>query len=367
MSNDLRALQIAQLCGEAPPRPPHAAPDGADAVYLSRWGFPVRWYRSLDLVAATAVTGTHAIGRSTTRARATAGHADARRVGPPIYVLAHEFFDALPVHQFQMTADGWREHFVDVDAAADGAQPTLRLVLSRQPTLASRLLLPHYLQATQAHGLQHAPVGTVVEVAADAWNTMAQIAKMIIRRGGAALVIDYGRNGPAPGGTVRAMRAHAPHPLLEAPGSADVTADVDFSYLRHAATTSGGTPAPAAADSAVPCSASRSTAARHRRAPDAPAHGARASASTHGPVAQRCFLDGLGGRARVRRLMQDPRLSAADRAALGASYERLVGEMGERFLALAITRPDQPPVDGFYRAPPTVSAATESGRERRGG
>lgn len=49
--------------------------------------------------------------------------------------VAHEFLDALPVHKFQKTPEGWREVFIDLD---DGPGPHhLRYVLSRGPTPAS--------------------------------------------------------------------------------------------------------------------------------------------------------------------------------------------------------------------------------------
>lgn len=62
---------------------------------------------------------------------------------PTIY-LAHEYMDALPVHQFQKTERGWRERLVDV--ATDDSPLHLRLVLSPGPTPASHLLVDRRLR-----------------------------------------------------------------------------------------------------------------------------------------------------------------------------------------------------------------------------
>ncbi|GAA6029596.1 hypothetical protein JCM8097_000955 [Rhodosporidiobolus ruineniae] len=57
-------------------------------------------------------------------------------------LVAHEFFDALPVHIFEHTQKGWREVLVDVadsKAITTPSTPSLRLVLAPSPTPASAL------------------------------------------------------------------------------------------------------------------------------------------------------------------------------------------------------------------------------------
>lgn len=63
---------------------------------------------------------------------------------PTVYI-AHEFMDALPVHQFQKTERGWCERLVDI--ASDDSPLHLRLVLAPRPTPASKLLVERRLAA----------------------------------------------------------------------------------------------------------------------------------------------------------------------------------------------------------------------------
>lgn len=63
---------------------------------------------------------------------------------PTIYI-AHEFLDALPVHQFQKTERGWCERLVDI--ASDDSPLHFRLVLAPGPTPASELLVDRRLDA----------------------------------------------------------------------------------------------------------------------------------------------------------------------------------------------------------------------------
>ncbi|XP_038161294.1 protein arginine methyltransferase NDUFAF7, mitochondrial [Cyprinodon tularosa] len=191
--------------------------------------------------------------------------------------VAHEFFDALPVHKFQRTEKGWREVLVDIDPADPDR---LRFVLAPTPTLASSTLV----QAEERR--DH------VEVCAEGGVIVQQLARRIQEEGGAALIADYGHDGTKTD-TFRGFKGHRLHDVLLAPGSADLTADVDFSFLRRMA--GGG----------VACL---------------------------GPVSQRSFLRNMGIDARMQVLLRncsDPSV----RKQLISSYDMLTNpaKMGERF------------------------------------
>ncbi|XP_066577537.1 protein arginine methyltransferase NDUFAF7, mitochondrial isoform X2 [Amia ocellicauda] len=133
--------------------------------------------------------------------------------------LAHEFFDALPIHKFQRTEQGWREIMVDIDPQVD---EKLRFVLAPTPTLASSTLLQ--VDEQRAH----------VEVCPEAGVLIQRLTDRIARDGGASLIADYGHDGTKTD-TFRGFRGHNLHEVLAAPGTADLTADVDFGYLRRIA------------------------------------------------------------------------------------------------------------------------------------
>ena len=166
----------------------------------------------------------------------------------PVMVIMQEFLDALPVHQFQKTDDGWRERMIDVVSAdetneagepapttpistksnSDGKQliPRLRQVLAPNVTPAVELLM-----SSSHEQYDRFPEGTVIEICPDALFLIQDVAKILEESQGAALIIDYGEEGTTD--TLRAFSRHQQVPLTSRPGQVDVTADVDFFALKN--------------------------------------------------------------------------------------------------------------------------------------
>ena len=214
----------------------------------------------------------------------------------PVLVIANEFFDALPAHQFVRTSEGWRERLVKLDASGDG----LSFVLAERATKAQRLVPTR---------LAEAPVGTQWEVSPTALVIAAQLGRRIADDGGAALVIDYGHVLGGTGETLQAVRGHERHEPLAEPGTADLTTHVDFAGLADAATGAG--------------------------------------AACHGPVTQRAFLRALGLELRAAALVNAATEEQAPLVDSGARRLIEPGGMGTLFKALAIAHPALSELAGF--------------------
>jgi NADH dehydrogenase [ubiquinone] 1 alpha subcomplex assembly factor 7 len=206
----------------------------------------------------------------------------------PMLVIANEFWDALPVHQFVMTEQGWHERGV---VLKDGK---LAFGLA-EPGDALDLLRPAHRTATP---------GRIAEVSPAGCRLAAALARRLARHAGAALVIDYGPMESGLGDSLQALRGHRRHdPLLE-PGSADLTAHVDFGALAEAARNAG--------------------------------------AAIFGPTTQGAFLHALGIELRADALKSNA--DTATRAEIDAGLQRLIGDpgMGSLFKVMAIASPDSP-------------------------
>jgi SAM-dependent MidA family methyltransferase len=135
----------------------------------------------------------------------------------PLFLLANEFFDALPIRQFIRQGTGWRERQVGLTEGALGFG-----------------LGPVQPQPALAHRLGELEEGEMVEVCSGLAPIAAELGERIARFGGAALIFDYGDWRPR-GDTFQAVRRHRKVDPLEAPGAADLTAHVDFEALAQGA------------------------------------------------------------------------------------------------------------------------------------
>ncbi|WP_150290954.1 class I SAM-dependent methyltransferase [Sphingobium estronivorans] len=144
----------------------------------------------------------------------------------PLLVVANEFFDALPVRQLVRTGNEWRERVVvrpDPDEPDRFAPMSgYRRIESGIPAIAT-----------------DAPEGTILEMPLAGSAIALELAHRIARQGGAAIIVDYGYEGPATGDTLQAVRAHKfADPFLE-PGESDLTTHVDFTMLGNMARQAG--------------------------------------------------------------------------------------------------------------------------------
>ena len=135
----------------------------------------------------------------------------------PLFLIANEFFDALPVRQFVREGDGWRERVVGLegDALAFGLTAGM----------------PRAVAEALFEGTRD---GDLVETSPLAQVIAGEIGARIAESCGAALIIDYG-DWRSLGDTLQALRDHERVDPLTAPGEADLTCHVDFEALARAA------------------------------------------------------------------------------------------------------------------------------------
>jgi SAM-dependent MidA family methyltransferase len=211
----------------------------------------------------------------------------------PLFLIANEFFDALPVRQYVKTERGWCERMVTV------LNDELTFALAPVPVPPAAI----------PPGRENAPDGGVYESSPAATALAEDIASIIAAKGGAALIIDYGyaqANGFSE--TLQAVSGHRFADALAEPGEDDLSAHVDFAALAQA--------------------------------------GRRGGARVFGPVTQGMLLANIGIAERAEQLMKSNPESAGD---LLSATERLIGndQMGQLFKALAFAPSAISDVAGF--------------------
>lgn len=208
----------------------------------------------------------------------------------PLLLVANEFFDALPIRQWQRSGGRWRERLVGLD-------DTGKLSFTLGPGAAPPLLSPP------------AEDGAIFETAEPGWSVGRAIGHRLAQAAGAALIVDYGHAPTSIGETLQAVRAHHPVPVLAAPGDSDLTAHVDFAALGKAIEAGG--------------------------------------ARCWGPISQARFLGANGAGIRIATLSRGKSDEAA--SAIRTAAYRLLDPtgMGVLFKVLAVTSMGSPAPSGF--------------------
>jgi NADH dehydrogenase [ubiquinone] 1 alpha subcomplex assembly factor 7 len=137
----------------------------------------------------------------------------------PIYFIANELFDCLPINQFVKTANGWREKLVGLNE-----QGNLDYILSNYPADKS------IDQMAAGAGL-----GAVFEYSQAAENLIAELSLAIKKTGGIGIIIDYGYIKNEFKNSLQALKNHQYCDALENAGNCDITALVNFQQLKNAA------------------------------------------------------------------------------------------------------------------------------------
>ena len=215
-------------------------------------------------------------------------------------ILGNEFLDCLPIRQAIRHGGVWRERVVGLDP-----RDPVRFIFGLGPVL-SKMDINEI-----APPLRGAEDGTLVELRPADATVIDVIAKRFKASPGYALFIDYGSSGPEVGDTLQALKQHEKVDPLAAPGTADLTAWVDFDRLARLASNAG--------------------------------------LDVYGIASQGDFLKGLGIETRAAALARTQ--DAAGQAKIARQLHRLTApeEMGDLFKVIALCSPGLPPAPGLKR------------------
>lgn len=157
------------------------------------------------------------------------------------FVMAHEFYDALPMNRFVKTEKGWREYLVDIrpDAKKD-ILPNVTTTTSKdlKKTHDSEFVIIQAPYATPSTAIpkttpryDNLTLTSEVEISPESHSYIYEMSDIIKSSDvGAGLIIDYGTT-TIPINTLRGIKDHKFVNALSDVGDVDLSIDVDFSSL----------------------------------------------------------------------------------------------------------------------------------------
>lgn len=220
----------------------------------------------------------------------------------PAIIIANEFLDALPVRQFVRMEGKWHERVVRIAESGN-----FELGPSIKPFEEAHLI-PEDVR-------NNARDGDLAEIRPGVKEIVETLAARAGTAPTVALFIDYGHAQSAPGETLQAVKEHDYADPLEAPGTADLTAHVDFAELGRIA--------------------------------------AESSLEVHGPMTQGAFLLSLGLKERCEKLLENARAEEREPIASGAQRLADPAQMGDLFKVVVLAS------KGLQLPPFARSAETE--------
>lgn len=99
--------------------------------------------------------------------------------------LAHEFFDALPIHKFQKIDGNWQEILIDLDGNKE----------NHFRFIASKSMTPMLNTFLARKWINKDTLPNQFEYCAEAEQIIDELADRIDESGGISLIMDYGHNG----------------------------------------------------------------------------------------------------------------------------------------------------------------------------
>jgi len=147
----------------------------------------------------------------------------------------------------------WHEVLVasnteEIDQTKVDAHERIKPPLAFRRVLAPRPSAVSHVLAHSSKRFHNLPVGSSLEVAPTSFKIARKVGELLTSRiseeeggsiGGCGLIIDYGGDH-AFGDSFRAFRNHEIVDIFHKPGLCDLTANVDFAYLKEAMSDLGG-------------------------------------------------------------------------------------------------------------------------------